>query len=602
VINPTVEKTTIANSKPVLTVLIDNSASTKFFKEGKNVKSILKKLKEHTPLNSKFNLHYFSFGKEVKVLDSLTFNEPITTISKGIDAINELYKKNNGAIVLLSDGNQTNGFDYEFINSKLPVSPLVIGDTIAYKDIRIHQLNVNKYSYLKNKFPVEIILLYEGTKPISTQFSIYKKGKKIFTQTLRFSAVEKSKTIRTNLTARSEGLNFYKVSVEKLENEKNTQNNSKYFSVEVINEQTKVALISSILHPDLGVLKRAIESNKQRDVTTFMVKDFENQTSKFQLVILYQPNNKFNSIFKQITTQKLNYLLVSGASTDWSFINKKQLGFSKKAINETENYGADYQDSFLTFFQKDIGFNNFPPLKDKFGEVSITKENQKLLHQRVFGIQSQQPLLATFEQNKQKAAVIFGEGIWKWRAVSFLNSNSFQDFDEFVGSLIQYLASNKKRNRLVVSVESMYASNETISISAFYTDKNFQFDKRASLLLSLTNNDTKEQRKLPFSLAQNAFQVAVEGLAPGNYHYEITVEGQRMKRTGGFLITESNIEEQFTNANSDKLTLLADRTGGKRYYPSEITRLIADFVRDDNYTTTQKSITKEEYLIDRKWI
>jgi hypothetical protein len=163
-------------------------------------------------------------------------------------------KRNNGAVLLLSDGNQTTGNDYEFTPSKQAVFPIIIGDTTKYKDVSIRQLNVNKYSYIKNSFPVETMLFYEGNEPITTQFSIFHKGKTVFTQKVRFSNSEKSKTIQSNLTSTKEGINYYTASVRKLKNEKNTKNNSKNFSVEILNEQTKVLLLSAVMHRDLGAL------------------------------------------------------------------------------------------------------------------------------------------------------------------------------------------------------------------------------------------------------------------------------------------------------------------------------------------------------------
>ncbi|CAI8362136.1 MAG: Uncharacterised protein [Polaribacter sp. SA4-10] len=601
-INPAVRKTVIENTKPVMAVLIDDSASTSFFKEEEKVASILQELEADVQLNAKFEMAYFTFGKEVKVKDSLTFDAPVTAISKGITAINKLYKNKKGAIVLLSDGNQTTGNDYEFVSSKMPIATIVLGDTVNYRDLRIRQLNVNKYSYLNHQFPVEVHLFYEGSVPISTEFRIEKKGKAIFKQRIRFSASEKSKIIRTQLTSTSEGINFYKASIEAFGVEKNTKNNTKDFSVEVIDEQTKIALVSSVLHPDLGALKRSIERNKQRKVDVFYINNIDIQLNDYQLLIMYQPNNKFNDLLKKVRAVKSNYLVISGANTDWGFLNKQQLGFTKKAIDQTESYSANYQSSFQPFLQKDIGFNNFPPLKDQFGEVFLSKENHVLLQQRVFGIASEQPLLATFEQNDQKSAVILGEGIWKWRAANFIQSNSFQDFDEFTGNLIQYLVSNSNRKQLEVGVEGLYLSNAPIRISAFYTDKNYQFDPRASLLLSVTNTITKEQRKFPFSLALNSFQVVVEGLSPGSYTYTVSVAGHKSVRSGVFLTSEARIEEQFTNANTTKLNRLANSTGGKLYYPIEISGLIEDFVGNADYTTLQKSTLKNQALIDWKWM
>ena len=149
-------------------------------------------------------------------------------------------------------------------------------------------------------------------------------------------------------------------------------------------------------------------------------------------------------------------------------------------------------DKFLTFFQEDIGFNGFPPLTDVFGEINLSKSHQILLYQQMNGITTEQPLLASFNENNQKWAVLFGEGLWKWRAASFLETNEFKDFDTFIGNFVQYLASKKTRKRLEVNTENLYPSNATVLINAFYVDENYQFDTRVSLWLHLEHQTTKK--------------------------------------------------------------------------------------------------------------
>ncbi|QTD39407.1 VWA domain-containing protein [Polaribacter batillariae] len=601
-INPTIKKTTLVNTKPTLAVLVDNSKSVTFFKEVKNVKEILNTIAKNKELNSKFTIETFSFGENIQVLDSLSFDNNNTNIYEAIASINELNKGKNAPILIISDGNQTIGNDYEYVNSKQQIYPVVIGDTTKYKDLKIKQLNVNKYSYIKNKFPVEVILNYEGEETVKSKFSIFSGKKTVFSKNLTFSKLENSKTITANLTSNKEGVNYYTASIRKIEGEKNTRNNTKSFSIEVINEQTKVLILSSILHPDLGTFKKAIESNKQRSVEVQLAHKFNGQINDYQLVILFQPNYQFRVVLDRIIERKSNFLLVSGANTDWNFINKKQLGFSKKAINQTENYGATYNESFLTFFQKNIGFNEFSPLKDKFGDITFTKDHQDLLLQNINGVQTQQPLLSVLEQNNQKTAVLFGEGIWKWRSSSFLNSNSFQDFDQFIGNLVQYLASKKKRNRLEINAESLYPANANIHISAFYVDKNYNFDDRASLEITITNKATKEVTKLPFSLINKSFQASIENLPSGDYSYKVAVVGQKISKYGQFKVTDYEIEEQFTHANSDKLQKLAQKAGGKLFYKNKTNTLFKELMDNKAYFTTQKSITKEQNLIDWKWI
>lgn len=598
-INPKIKSEVTSTVKPVLSVLIDNSLSTKHFKQEENVKTILKNIKDNSDLNDKFDVSFFSIGENTQVLDSLSFNESKTNIENGLQAVANLYKDNLASTVLISDGNQTIGNDYEFTNTKQAVYPLVIGDTTQYKDVRISQLNVNKYSYIKNKFPVETLLYYEGKEPVTTQFSIYNKGKTVFTKKVSFPADKKTATIIANLTSTSEGQQYYTASVRRLKGEKNTKNNSKSFSVEVIDEQTKVLILTSVLHPDIGALKKAIESNKQRKVDVVLVDNYKNQINDYQLVVFYQPNNKFNNV---LTQRKSNFMIVSGSKTDWNFINSQQLGFSKKAINQPEDYAAIYNDSFLTFLQKDIGFANFPPLEDKFGEVTITKPHQTLVYQKIAGIATEQPLIATFEEKDKKYAVIYGENLWKWRSTSFRQDNSFEEFDAFMGNLVQYVASTKKRNRLEINVESLYPANSTIAISAFYADKNYQFDNRASLQLTFTNTDSKESKVVPFSLVNNSYQVKLENVSTGNYAYKVTVAGENITKYGKFKVTDYQVEEQFTNSNHKKLQKLADRTGGKLFYGNQSNNFIQELINNKNYYSTLKSVPKEQNLIDWKWI
>ena len=584
-INPKIERSEINNIKPVLSLLIDDSKSVAYFKEDKNVQDFIKNVDINKELQNKFDIQKFTFGDDLQVLDSLTFSKSQTNISEAIIGVNNLQKDKNSPILLISDGNQTIGQDYEFINTKQPVYPVIIGDTTKYVDVRISQLNVNKYSYIKNKFPVEVILNYEGDGNVSTQFSIFNRGKTVFRKKISFSSEKKSITIIANLTSTKEGLDYYTASVSKLEKEKNLKNNTKNFSVEVIDEQTKVLLLTSVLHPDLGTLKKAIESNKQRSVEIINVDKFKNQTEDYQLVILYQPNNKFNKVILQLKDRNSNYLLISGANTDWNFINQQQLGFRKNAISKTENYGAIYNDSFLTFLQEDLGFDNYPPLKDKYGEVNISKEHQTLLYQNMNGVQTQQPLLSTFDINNQKSAILLGEGIWKWRAASFLNSNSFEDFDKFIGNLVQYLASNKNRSRLEVNVETIYPANSTINVSAFYTDKNFQFDARVNLNITIYNSENKEVLKVPFSLVNNSFQTQIENLSSGNYSYKVAVTNQNISKSGRFKVTDYQLEEQFTNANVIKLQKLADKTGGKLFYKNQVEEITKELLENKGFYT-----------------
>ncbi len=601
-INPKIERTKITNEKPILSLLIDNSSSITYFQEGEHVKELINKLENNAALTNKFSIEKFSFGENLTVLDSLNFNDVNTDISRSIQELNELQKNIKAPIVLITDGNQTKGLDYSFIKSKQAIYPIVVGDTTKYEDLSISQVNVNKYSYINNKFPVEIILNYFGENNINSPIAISKNGKRLFRKNVNFSKTKRSVTLQTEFESISEGLQYYTVSIGKLNNEKNISNNSKSFSIEVINEQTKIALITSTIHPDIGALKKAIETSKQRSLEIIPIDKFKGDIKDYQLVILYQPTNQFVSLLNQLKDSESNFWLISGSKTNWNFINRNNLGISKNAINQTENFGAIFNDGFLTFLQEDINFNNLPPLTDKFGDITVLGEKQTLIYQNINGVATNQPLFTFLENNNVKKGFLLGEGIWKWRAASFLNTNSFEEFDNFIGNIVQYLASNKKRNRLEVNIESIYPSNSRIKIAAFYTDKNYRFDDRANLEIKIKNTQNQEVTTFPFSLINNSYQAEIDNLPSGDYTYDVSVSNQKIKRSGRFKVSEFQIEQQFTNANDKKLKKLASNSKGKLFYKDKADNLIEDLVQDEGYYTIQKSKKTEENLINWKWL
>ena len=602
ILNPSITKESIINQKAKLSVLVDNSSSITFFKKDSLVHAILQNFKTHKKLNKRFDINYYSFGNLFQQSDSFSFDENQTDISMPLERISKIQKNASNAIVLLSDGNQTIGNDYQYTSIKDPVFPVVIGDTTKFQDVKIAQINVNRYSFINNQFPVESILQYEGTQTIKLRYSLENNGKIIFSERINFSEKNNSHILKTFIKASKEGTNLFTSKIEYLENEKNVVNNSKNFSVEVIDKQSEILIVSSFYHPDLGALKKAIESDKQRKVTIRIVDNKNIQLNNYQLVVLYQPNNKFNIIIDQLNSNKSSFMLITGSKTDWLFLNNKSLGINKKNINQLENYSARFYNGFLNFSQKNIGFENSPPLIDYYGETTVSIPHQTLLYQSINGFSSQNPLLATANHNNQKKVFLFGEGLWKWRSSSFLKNDSFQYFDEFIGNLVQYASNKKIRNRLDLDISSSYNANSSIQIGAFYVDENYQFDDRATILFTIKNKKSKNKKTFPFSLSGTSYQLELTSLEVGEYEYTIKVDQQNISKKGTFKINEFLIEEQFTNANSNKLDLLAQKTAGKLYFEDKYRLVIDDLINDNRFSTIQKSKKIIDELVNWQWL
>ena len=604
IINPSFDQIKVSVEKPNLVVAIDNSSSIKHLKQDERTLEFIEKIKINTDIQNKFNINYYTFGENLKDSDSITFSDKQTNISKAFSQLNQIYKQTISPTILITDGNQTYGNDYEFSTNsyKQPIYPIILGDTITYTDLKIQQLNVNKYAYLKNKFPVEAIVVYNGNRDVNSKFIVKNGNSIVYSKALRFSKNDNSKVVNFTLPANSVGVSNYRATLVPLESEKNKINNSKNFAVEVINQKTKIAIVSDYLHPDLGALKKSIESNEQRSVSILKPKDLISQINDFQLVILYQPNNKFSTVFDKLDAQNKNRFVIVGTKTSLSFLNGVSKNYSHTVTNQTENYLAELNINYAPFIIDDIDFESFPPLLSNYGEAQFNVPFQSILNKTINGVSLKQPLLATLETNGRREAVLFGENIWQWRSQSYLNEKSFNGFDNFIGKLIQYLASNKQKSRLNLDYESFYSGSRNIMIKAEFFDKNYVFDTRETLNITVTDKISKEKKTFPLILKNNNYQVDLSSLPPSEYSFTVRATNENMSKSGSFQILEYNVEQQFLNANVTKLQQLATNSSGSSYFIVDTENVINDLLNDNRFTPIQKSSKNTIPLIDWKYL
>jgi hypothetical protein len=599
-INP---KTTIKqfeDIKPSLNILVDNSSSIGYSGQEAQIKSLLELTKSNKELNEKFAINYYAFSDQVAKQDTFNFDQQETNILISLQSLEAINSEDIAPVVLITDGNQTQGANYEFYRSKQQIYPVIVGDTVRYDDLQISQVNVNRYTTLNNKFPVEVFMLYDGIEAVNKTLTVRKNNTVVFSRTVQFSQDKNSQNIRFHLPASSVGIHNYNISIAPLSNEKNKLNNDHNFSIEVIDEQAKILIISAINHPDISMLKRSIEMNQQRKVSVINDLNTNIKLNDYQLVILYQPNRDFNNIINNILNSNTNVFIITGSKTDWKFLNQSQPFFKRNSINKTEEYAAVFNLNFDEFILEDIDFSEYPPLEDYFGQIQFLAPMKPILYQKIISYETEEPLLATFSLQNKRGAVLFGENIWKWRMYSRVTKQSFVDFDTFFDQLIQYLSSSKRTNRLEINYEPFEFANSKVLITSQFFDANYNFDKDALLELTITNIDAKTSKKLPFTLNNNNFQVSLSDLAPGDYNFKVKVQNQNITKTGSLTVLPYEVEQQFTTANVKDLKGIAESSGGAYFFINKTNEFIESLLSDKRYVTVQKSIEKTVSLIDWK--
>lgn len=601
-INPVVSRKINEIQKTPLPVVIDNSKSISELKATTSAEDLYQKIKANTTLADKYDVQFYSFDATFETLKQLDFKGKLSDIDGVAINLKQLYRNKVYPVVLITDGNQTLGNDYVFsFKENATVYPIILGDTTNVVDLKINQINVNKYAFYKNKFPVEVLLLYNGDQNISSSFTIEKGNQLVYKQQLQFSKSKTSQTISFLLDANSIGTATYKATLTSNIKEKNTYNNSKKFAVDIIDQRSEIALVSTINHPDISALKRSIEVNQQRKVTIVnpnKIKSLQN----YNLLLLYQPNPAFQSIFEQNKIAQLNTFIITGTSTDFNFLNQQQNDLQFKVSDQNENYLAYFESDFNLFGQENIGFEKLPPLEHKFGTIVTKTNTTTMLFAGINGVQLQNPLLTFAENGNKRAAYLVGENIWKWRLDTHLTSKSFDAFDLLTDKIIQFLATPSRKNNLVVTYDSFYNLGENIVISASYFNKNYEFDTKAQLTIIVKNSITKASKTYDLLKTNSQYQVNLDGLFPGNYTFTISEKQSNAKFSGAFEVADFDLEKQFVNPDKTRLTQLANRTKGTIFYPNQLENLLKQLEEDERYLSVQKQTINKSPLIEWKAI
>lgn len=598
IINPVITRKEYETVKTPLPVLIDNSASIAELGQDSIAKLLANKFDSSNALKEKYDLQFYTFDNDFESGKEPDFKGKQTHIDQAAQNLRQFYRNAVYPVVLLTDGNQTIGNDYIYsFQQNTQVYPIVLGDTTTFTDLKINQVNVNKYAFLKNKFPVEVFLQYNGNKNVNAVFSIQQGSTILNKQNISFNKDKKARAVTVLLDADKVGVQAFKAVISSQEQEKNRYNNIMNFAVEVIDQRSEIAIVSSVNHPDLGALKRAIESNQQRRVSIMKPSEVKS-LNDYNVLVLYQPDASFKQLLDLNKNAALNTWIITGTHTDFNLLNWYQKQLSFRMTSQKEDYQANYNSGFNLFSVDNIGFEQFPPLEHSFGTITSNSKTNTLLQARIRNVATENPLLVFSEEGNSRTAFLLGENIWKWRVENHLSSQSFEEFDIFIDKIIQFLATNSKRKSLIVNHESFYNSGEAIIITAQYFNKNYEFDENARLTIVVKNSATGVTKTYDFLKGGNEYKVNMDGLPTGQYTFTVKEKTSNTTYNGKFEVLDFEIEKQFVNPDLTRLQQTAANTNGKVFYPAQVDNLIDFLSTNDDYKETQKEKTTKSPLID----
>ena len=599
--------------KPIVIIATDNSASMMMNNDttssASSLNSSISSLK--AGLEQNYEVASFLFDEQNEEQDSAAeFNGSISNFQHLFSSLNDRFvNRNVGGLVIISDGIYNQGSNPLYLSDQLPypIYTVATGDTTSFTDAKVTQIRNNEIAFLGNSFPLEFDLKILEAKDVEVNYRVLKSGKVVFSDNFLATSDDYLKTIQVNLEAKNVGVQKYTVEVLAMENEPNLLNNQMDFYIDVLDGRQKIALIGLSPHPDLASLKRSIEKNKNYELNTSLLEDFE-KIADYDLILLHNSTSTkpiVNGGLKRIAKSDVPLLMIGDG---WVNL-ETQLGLStvngRGRTQQNETYPL-INNNFSLFtisekLQKQL--SRFPPLNGYAANIDKEQANTTLFYQKIGSVGTRFPLLVFYEKEGRKIGKWFADGVWKWAMNDYVENQNHENFNELIGKIVQYLAIKSDRSNFRVNTSNEYFENEEIVFDAQLFNQSYELVNSEEVEIELIDENEK-QYEFNFNRNQNAYQLSIASLPASRYEYVATtsLQGITYREKGTFTVKELQLEQLETVANHNMLFQLSSRTGGKLVYPNDILQ-ITDFIGSRNDINSISYVNEEvEDLINIRWI
>ena len=564
-------------------------------------------------LDKRFVMDKYLFGNEVNEFDFLDYSDYYTDFHQVLDNIRKnYYKKNVGAVILLSDGicNRSYPPEQNIESYPFPIYTVTLGDTTNYPDFYIKDVFYNKTCPSNTLFPVRLIANAHNCRDKNMEIKVLVNNEIFKEIEIPVNSNRFSQTIDLNIDSEDEGVKQIDIQIKSTEGESITNNNNKRFFIEVIDKQYKVLFYAKAPHPDLGSLKNILGDHFI--VETIFNDDEIPDLNSYDVIFLHQipfsgMNNYEDLISELKDHEDIPVFYIIGETTDFDKFNNMQnsMKINKGAIHSLLEIKPYYNANFGLFSIDDKvaeTVNTFPPLSLPHLEFSLNSNHDILLQMEIQDVLMQAPLLSfTTDDNGRKNAFLLGTGIWRWKLNDYYKHKNNDYFEELFTKSIKYLLTEKDKE-LIVNHKENYLNNEAVIFTADLRNPSQELINEPDLRIRITNKHSKKIYEYDFIKKDKSYFLSINNLSEGIYNYTAQAEfgGKIYVEDGSFSVVSIGAEAQELVADAQRMQLLASLTGGKNYKVSEMNQLAEAIENDERITSIVREETNYKDLINMK--
>ncbi len=608
-----IKSTTTTTDDPMIITVMDNSSSMLNYKDSAGVPSAASNFMNEMEraLSANYQSLKFSLDDQIESVNRESFKNSKTNLSSPLNRVyDNYYGRNIGALILFSDGNYNEGSNPVMVTDKfnnVPIYTIGVGDTTMRTDQKISNVEANDIAFLDNDFPVEATI--EGVKlpGEKLKLNLYEDGELIEERELRHDSVQQSLLKTKFVVSASEvGIHEYRLTINQHKNESNIANNTARFFIEVLDDRSEVLLAYEGLHPDVGAIRSALQSENNLDLEVTAVSSLPDNIEKFDLVIWHNPGvSRITNAQRRLMNTKKPFWYIIGPATDQQTLDHLDLATTLRTTGESDDVSLSLNSAFNLFEvnkQQARVLNDLPPLQSHYGELKYTQSSSILGYQTVGNVTKPEPLYF-FGKHNEKYACTYGNGIWRWRMGNYQSESNHEAVDAIIQKTVQYLILKENTSRLRIEIPEQTTTADKIVLKARFYNANLEPITTPTIDLQL-KDDAGNEYDYSFLAQEDNYKLSLGKLDYGRYTWnaKTSYNDETFEKSGSFAVNAVEIEKQTTRANHQLLYQMAQNGGGEFVTVDRANAVIDAIQQREDIAPVAYETHAYNKLIDYLWL
>jgi hypothetical protein len=586
-----------------LAVLVDNSQSMSLPTARNNASGIGQLVHRsdlsRLPSGAAVRLHLFASRlqpEQAALPDSLSFDGETTDLSATLAGLkDQIARENIRGVVLISDGNYTNGrnpiYDAEALG--VPLFTVGVGDTAEQKDILIAKVVSNTIAYAETRVPVDVTVRSSGYADQNVEVTLSEGSALLDRAVLKVKEGTREYPIRMFFEPKEEGTKKYTVNVSRLPGELTEKNNTRSFFVKVLRSKLRILLLAGTPTPDLSAVRQVFLEDGHFGVTSYVQKSrdvfYEGPFQRTALdsadclvLVGFPSQGSSAAILQQVAEavdrQKKPLLFINSRKTDYSKLQQLEpiLPFGWSGVSQNEilvgaaipGLHKNHPLATLQGTMTEETWQRLPPIFKTQTTFRAKPESDLLASTTFQNLVLGEPLIVARNINGQKSYAITGEGVWRWRLLVQDDSRIANFFPLLMGNVVRWLTTREDQKRVrIAPLKEVFTTAEPVEMTGQVYDEQLRPEDDAEVTVELERG--KERTKFSLNPVGNGrYEGSLEGLPGGDYTFtgKATAGGTVLgEDRGKFTVGQVNVEFLQTRMNKQLLEQMAFQTGGKYF-------------------------------------